>query len=463
MKIVIVGDGKVGYTLTENLSKEGHDLVVIDSNPLVLQEALDNLDVMVVNGNGASLEVQRKAGVDTSDLLIAATSSDEINVLCCVLAKKLGCKHTISRVRNPEYAQQLQFLREDLGLSMTINPELAAAREIFRIIQFPSFLKRDSFAKGRVELVELKLADDSALVGKALDQIHDVIKTRTLVCAVERGDKVHIPNGNFVLEAGDKITVTASRSNLAILLKNLKETNYKIHNVMIIGGGRIAEYLSEELIRSGVNVKIVEKDEARCVELAEKLPEAVIINGDGSKQELLKEEGIQQTDAVITLTNIDEENLIISMFADYVGAPKTITKINRTEYSRMFFDKGIGSVVSPKELTANDIIRYVRAMGNTTGGAVRTLHRIVDGKAEALEFEAVDTTKNLNIPLMKLKLKKDILIACINRGGQVIIPRGNDYIAKRDIVIVVTNADRVISDLNDIFAEEAKEDRGSEV
>ena len=232
---------------------------------------------------------------------------------------------------------------------------------------------------------------------------------------------------------------------------------------MIIGGGRIAEYLSEDLIRSGVNVKIVEKDEARCIELAEKLPEAVIINGDGSKQELLKEEGIQQTDAVITLTNIDEENLIISMFADYVGAPKTITKINRTEYSRMFFDKGIGSVVSPKELTANDIIRYVRAMGNTTGGAVRTLHRIVDGKAEALEFEAVDTTKNLNIPLMKLKLKKDILIACINRGGQVIIPRGNDYIAKRDIVIVVTNADRVISDLNDIFAEEAKEDRGSEV
>lgn len=457
MKIVIAGDGKVGYALSEQLSKEGHDIVVIDSNPQVLQEALDNLDVMVVNGNAASLEVQKKAGVETSDLVIAATSSDEINLLCCVLARKLGCKHTISRVRNPEYIEQVQFLREEFGLSMTINPELAAAREIFRLIQFPSFLKRDSFAKGRVELVELKIGEESALKNKQLDQIHEVFKIRALICAVERDEKVYIPNGNFVLRAGDKITVTAPRSDLAIMLKNLKETNYKIHSVMIIGGGRIAEYLSEDLIRSGVTVKIVEKDEARCIELAEKLPGAIIINGDGSKQELLIEEGIKSTDAVITLTDFDEENLIISMFADYIGAPKTITKINRTEYSHLFKDRGIGSVVSPKQLTAHEIIRYVRAMGNTSGGAVRTLHRIVDEKAEALEFEAVGTTRNLGIPLMKLKLKEDILIACINRRGKVIIPKGVDTIEEKDIVIVVTNAERTIYDLNDIFADEAKE------
>lgn len=451
MRIVIVGDGKVGFALAEQLSEENHDIVVIDSNPKVLQEVLNSLDVMVVNGNGASLEVQREADVGASDLLIAATSSDEINLLCCILAKKLGCRHTIARIRNKDYTQQLVFLRSELGLSLTINPELYAAREIFRIIQFPSFLKLDSFAKGRVELVEFALSPDSRFVGKRLDQLEDVLKVKILVCAVERNDKVTIPKGGFSFEVGDKVTVTAPRSELARLVARLNIAKQKIRNVLIVGGGRITVFLTEELLRSGVNVKIIEQNAERCDELAAKLDGAIIINGDGTRQELLLEEGIMEMDAVISLTSIDEENLIVSMFANHLGIPKTITKIDRSEYIHLFNDRGIGSIICPKQLTTHEIIRYVRAMENTKGGSVLTLHRIVDDKAEALEFIAATKTHYLNVPLSKLKLKDNILIACINRMGQVIIPKGSDFISEGDTVIVVTTVDRKINDLDDIF------------
>lgn len=454
MKIVIVGDGKVGYNIAKQLLAEGHDIVVIDNNPDVLEDSLHKLDVLVVDGNGVTLQTQEEADVANSDLLIAATSADEINLLCCILAKKLGCRHTICRMSNPDYVQSIQYMRDDFGLSMTVNPELTAAREIFRILQFPSFLKRDTFAKGRVEIVELKLTEDCALVGKRLERLSDVLRgVKILVCAVERGDEVCIPDGSFELRANDKITVTAPRSELVKMLKALKISNQKIRDVLIIGGSKIAVYLAEELIKSGVNVKIIEQKLEKCRALSERLPSAVIINGDGTLQDLLSSEGIEETDAVISLTNIDEENLVISMYADSCGVPKSITKINRTEYLRLFKDRDIGSVICPKMLASYEIIRYVRAMDNTTGGSVKTMYRIVDEKVEALEFAVTDSTRCIGEPLKKVNLKNNILLACINRMGKIIIPSGNDYIMAGDTIIVITTAEGMYKDINDIFAD----------
>ncbi len=452
MKIVIVGDGKVGYTLTKSLSEEGHDLVVIDNNRRVLQSSQDALDVAVVDGNGASVEVQREAGVGTADLLIAATNGDETNLLCCMVAKKLGCKHTIARVRNPEYDQQIRFMRDELGLSMVINPEKAAALEIFRLLQFPSFLKRDSFARGNAELVELKLKDGNALVGKAMQQFRTVADVNALVCAVERENDIFIPKGNFTMQSGDRITIAADAADLMRLIKNLKVYTPKAQHVMIIGGSRTAAYLAQRLIRNKIGLTIIELDEKRCKDLSEMLPQATIINGNGTDQKLLLSEGIASSDAVVSLTGIDEENLLVSMFANYVGVPKTITKINRTEYNPVFESMGgIDSVVSPKLLTANEIVRYVRAMEHTTGGSVLTLYKIVDGKAEALEFSVKGEAPFINIPFYRLKLKKNVLIASIIRARKVIIPSGSDVMQKGDTVIVVTEADRAIHDLKDIF------------
>jgi trk system potassium uptake protein TrkA len=451
MKIVIVGDGKVGYTLTKRLSQEGHDIVVIDNNRSVLLQSQEALDVAVVDGNGASVEVQREAGVGSSDLLIAATSGDETNLLCCMVARKLGCRHTIARVRNPEYDQQTRFLKDELGLSMVINPEKAAALEIFRLLQYPSFLKRDSFAKGSVELVELKIKENNVLANTRLDQFRTLSNVNALVCAVERGGMVSIPKGNFSLQVGDKLTIATDAGDLVRLIKNLGVYTPKAQHVMIIGGSRTAKYLAQRLISSKVKLTIIEKNEKRCQELSETLPEATIVHGNGTEQGLLIEEGIRKMDAVVTLTGMDEENLIVSMFADYIGVPKSVTKINRTEYNNVYENKGIDSIVSPKLLTTNEIIRYVRAMDDTTGGSVVTLYRIVDGKAEALEFSIKNDAPYNNIPLHKLRLKPNILIASIIRARKVIIPSGNDEIHKGDTVIIVTTTDHAIAELRDIF------------
>ena len=454
MKVVIVGDGKVGFTLTKELSQAGHEVVVIDNDQQVLQESQDVLDVMVVHGNGASLDVQREANVGSANLLIAATSSDEVNLLCCACARKLGCKHTIARVRNPEYEQQARFLREELGLSMVINPEKAAAREIFRVLQLPSFLKRESFARGRVELVEMKIKEGSPLCGLRLDHLGEVSKVKMLLCAVEREGRVIIPKGNFVLQEGDKISVTAPTSQLSTIIKDLGIHKQRIQYVMIMGGSRIAEYLAQMLIEARVRVKIIEKDLARCRQLAEALPEALIIHGDGTAQDLLLSEDIQITDALVTLSGLDEENLIVSMYADFLGVPKCITKLNRTEYASTFEDKGLDTIVSPKLITANAIIRYVRAMSNTSGGSLITLHRLVDEKAEALEFAVTARSWYREKPLYELKLKDNLLIACIIRGGQIIIPKGGDCLKLGDVVVIVADADRAITDLNEIFRNE---------
>lgn len=453
MKIVIVGDGKVGSALTVQLSKEGHDVVVIDSNKMVLQEAQQFLDISVVHGNGAALKVQKMANVNNSDLLIAATSADETNLLCCIMARKLGCRHTIARVRNPEYYTQLFSLKDELGLNLMINPEYSTAHEIFRLLQFPSFLKRDSFAKGRVEIVEVELREGNLLVGASLSELPKLVKVKVLVCAVERGGEVFIPDGSFTLEQGDRLSFTASSSDLAKLIRNLGLTQKKVRDVMIIGGSRIAFYLAENLIRTGVSVKLIEIDENRCKELADMLPKATIIHADGSDKGVLDSEGLGQTDAVVTLTDIDEENLIISMYANYIGTYKVITKINRTEFSDVLSGKGIDCVVSLKDLCCSDIVRYVRAMGNSKADSVITLHHIVRDKVEALEFRADKQLPQLGKKLSQVHLRPNTLIACLTRRGRIIIPQGSDTIEKDDTVIVVAPADQSINNLNDIFVE----------
>ena len=450
MRIVIVGDGKVGSALTEMLSGEGHDIVVIDSNKKVLVEELEATDVMVVHGNGAALSVQREAGVEDSDLLVAATSGDEINMLSCMLARKLGCGHTIARVRNPDYIEQLAFMKDELGLNMAVNPELSTAQEIFRLLQYPSFLQRDSFAKGRVEIVQIELKEGNRLIGKKLSEMYKIAKVKVLVCSVERGDKVHIPDGSFKLKEGDTIFVTAPAGDLVKLIRNLGLDNRKIRNVFIVGGGSNGYYLANLLLKSGIEVKIIEKDAKRCEWLAEDLPHAQIINADASEKWVLDSEGMPKADAVVTLTNMDEENLIISMYADYLKVPRVITKINRTEYDDVFRGKGsIQYAISPKELCSREIATYVRAMQSAIGVNVETVHKI--GMMEALEFHVTERTKHLGVALKDLRLRPGVLVSCIIRGNEVIIPGGFDKIEQGDIIIIATSADSGIEDINEIF------------
>ena len=450
MKIVIVGDGKVGQALTGRLAEEGHDLVVIDSSPEALRTSVEVHDVMGISGNGASYAVQKEAGVEDADLLIAATSGDELNLLCCLVAKKLGARHTIARVRNPDYADQLVMMREDLGLSMTVNPEMAAATEIARMLRFPSALKLDSFARGMVELVEIKVKEGSPLLGQALYTLSSHLGIRILICAVRRGEEVYIPTGSFVLQQGDKISITATPSEMDSLFRKLGIYRHKIHRVMVVGGGRIAYYLAKQLLKLGMSVKIIEKDAARCELLSEALPKARIILGDGSDRELLEEEGIEEMDALVALTGMDEENIIISMYAGTLELGKVVTKINRMSFQEILDSAGIESVISPKGITVNQIVRYVRAMQNSQGSNVETLHRIVGGRVEALEFNVTADPEVTGIPLKDLRTRQNLLIAGILRGRTIIYPGGNDTIEPGDSVIVVTTGHQ-LKDLRDIL------------
>lgn len=459
MNVVVVGGGKVGHLLSKLLVEEDHSVVVIDNREEVLDDLQNDIDVAIVHGNGATVEIQTEANVAESDLVIAATSSDEVNLLCCVVANMLGAKHTVARVRNPEYDRQIEFLRHKLGLDLAFNPEKATAREIFRILQFPSFLKRDSFAQGRVELVEIKIPTDSILVGKKLLECSDILRANALICAVDRDGSVTIPDGNFVLQAGDHLIVASDGTKLVNLMHSLKLVTRSIKNVMIIGGGHIALYLAQRLIDSKVDVTIIEQNFARCEALSIKLPNATIINGNGTEQDLLLTEGIRDMDAVITLTGMDEENLLISMFANSLDIPKTITKINRTEYIGVMNKVGIDTTVSPKLLVANEIMRYVRAMSETDGkfssvetdGTLETLYRIFHGKAEALGFTVPSDAKYRNITLKDLHIKPNILIASIIRENEVIIPKGSDFMQAGDSVVVVTTSDQTVMTLTDIF------------
>lgn len=451
MKIIVVGDGKVGLTLTEQLSKEEHDIVVIDKNPTVLQNSQETFDVMVVPGNGASRQVLLEAGAQDADLVIAATSADEINLLCCLTAKKLGCTHTIARVRNPEYAGQLVFLKDELGLSMVINPEATAAREMFQILQFPSFLNRDRFAKGRVEIVELKVEKGCTIIGKYLHELHENAKVKVLVCAVERGEQVYIPSGNFKIEEGDKIHVTAETRDLTKLIHYLGIPLPKMRDVVIVGGSRLGYYLANMLIQSGVKVKIIEIDYERCLQLSELLTKALIINGDGCQQKLLNEEVYGKADAVISLLNIDEVNLVISMYAKKLGVPKVIAKIDRIEYMNVFKSFTEESFISPKNLICNDVLRYVRAVGNSGEGSMLTLYRLIGNQVEAIEFLAGKDTHFLGVPFSKVPMRPNLLIASIRRDDRTIFPTGSDCIQLGDRVLIVTTESGRFYELNDIF------------
>ncbi len=452
MKIVVIGDGKIGYSLTQALSREGHDLLVIDNQPKKLLQTEEMLDVMVLEGNGASSSVQRAAGVDHADLMIAVTNADEINLLCCVVARKLGCKHTIARIRNPEYAEELYLLRDELGLSMTVNPERSAAKEIFGLLQYPSFLKRDSFAKGRAEIVELPVREDGKLCGMVLAELYRTLKVRVLVCAVERQGKVYIPDGRFTLQAGDHIYVTAAMPDLLSMVKSIGLETPRVHTAMIIGGSRIAYYLTLRLQSAGIKVKLIETRRDRCDELCALLPKAEIVQADGSAFSTLLSEGIEETDAVVTLTNFDEQNIIISMFANSLHVPKVVSKINRQEYAAILPQNAAECIISPRLVTSNDILRYVRAMQNRQGAGVIALHRLVEDKVEALEFRASAGTWYLGVPLKDMPLKPNLLIALITKRDQIIVPSGGDSIAVDDTVVVVTTSERSFSDLNDVFA-----------
>ncbi len=454
MNIIIVGDGKVGAALATQLSQEGHDVTIIDSNPQALMESGEKLDIMTVTGNGAAMATLLEAGVERAEVLIAATSRDELNLLTCLTAKKLGAGHTIARVRNPEYFDQLVSMREELGLSMTVNPELAAAQEAYQLLQFPSFLKRDSFAKGRVEIVAIPVGKNSKLVDIPLFKLYEIARVNALVCAVEREDGVHVPSGAFVLREGATIYVTAGLQDLARLVKNLGLMERRVKSVLMIGGSRISLYLGRRCLDSGMDVKIIERDHTRCIELAEALPRATIIEADGSRQDVLDAEGFKDFDAVVTLTGIDEENLVLSLLAAHVGVGKVITKINRLEYTDMFRKVGLGSIISPRGQCCSNIVRYVRAMSSASGvDSVVALHPIVDGKVEALEFWAGEDTRHQGEKLKDIPLKSGMLVACITHQGHTIIPKGDSTFTAGDTVIVVTAREEAISDLDEIFAD----------
>lgn len=455
MRIIVVGDGKVGSTLAGQLSGEGHDVVIIDTNQKVIDESVNQMDIIGICGNGANHKVLIEAEVDKADLLIASASSDELNMLCCLLAKKMGAQNTIARIRNPEYNDQLLYMQKELGLSMSINPEFAAASEMFRILRFPAAIKIEDFSGGRVELAEIIVPSGSGLDGILLRNLRNKYKTKVLVCVVQRENDVFIPNGNFELKGGDIISVTASPAEISRFFASLGILRRSVENVMLIGGGRIAYYLSRMLLNIGVKVKIIETDKERCIELSESLPKAMIINGDGTDQELLLEEGIERMDAFAMLTGFDEQNIILSIYAQSKGVGKVLTKVSRPSMIDLINNTGRElSVISPRNISANTITRYVRAMQNSRGSNVETLHTLVGGRVEALEFRVKDTFEYLNIPLKDLSFKPNLLITSIIRGRQTIVPGGDDFFKSGDSVIAVTDVEsrtEVIDDLSDIL------------
>lgn len=451
MKVIIAGDGKVGLSLTHKLSEEGHDLTLIDSNQKVLDSSVERYDVMGVQGNCASMRVLESADVRRADLLIAATSADEINLLCCMTAQGLNPKlHTIARIRNPEYGKQIFTMRDVYKLSLMVNPEKQAAREIERLIKYPGFLQRDSFARSRVEIVELRVDEDSILKDVALKELDNVIKCKVLVCVVSRDGVVEIPDGSFVLRTGDRLFVTAPAENLTMLLKNMGVITRKAKRVMICGGGRIGYYLAEQLVKHGVTVQLIEQNEKRCKDLAERLPGVYVIHGDASSQDLLNGEGVGSCDALVTMTGMDEMNMIVSLYGKKCGARQVITKVGHTGDNSIYDKLGLGSLICPKELCCNNIVRYVRAMQNTEGAAL-TVHTIAEGQAEALEFLVDGQTLHAGEPLKNIRTKKNVLIACISHGSKTAIPSGDSVFRKGDTVIVVARGGMRLLQLNDIF------------
>lgn len=451
MKIIIAGNGKMGAALARQLSSEGDDLTLIDSNLKTLESIQERYDIMVVQGNCASMEVLIQAGVKDADLLIAMAGADEVNLLCCMTAHGLNANiHTIARVCNPEYTDQTYAMRDMFGLSMVVNPEKQAATEIERLLKYPGFLKRDTFTKGRVEIVEVRIDGKSKLCNVALNDMYGIVKCKILVCAVLRNGKAVAPNGNFVLREGDRVFVTASTNTLTSLLKNLGIITHKVKRVILCGGGRVSYYLAKQLESSGIGVQIIEKDSERCAKLSAMLSKACVIQGDASNQYLLEGEGISNCDALLTMTGLDELNMIVSLYGASRGVRQIITKLGHIDNADILGDLSLGSVVSPKELCCNTIVQYVRAMKNQTGAAL-TVYTIADGQAEAMEFLADEKTRHCGEPLKSLRLKKGVLVVSIAKGVRLEIPNGDSCFHVGDTVYVVTNREKGIYQLNDIF------------
>ena len=453
MRIVIAGGGKVGSELTGKLSAEGHEITLVDSNADVLEKIMEKYDVIAIQGNVASMDVLEQAGIRKADLLIAATNADEINLLACISARALKKDiHTIGRIRNPEYRRQAYDMRDLFGLNLIINPEQQAAAEISRLLRFPGFLNIDTFAKGNTEIVSIKISENSPIKNVALSKLGQSVHCQVLVCAVLRDGNCIMPDGNFVLEAGDTIYVTASSDSLNRLLKSLGIITHKVKQVLIAGGGRISYYLAQDLEKAGIEPSIIEVKKERCEELAEKLPNSTIISGDASSQGFLDSEGIENFDALVTLTGLDELNIVMSLYADARKVPQIITKLSHAEYNRILDNLPVGSVISPKELTCSTIIRYVRAMQNKQGAAI-TIHSIAKGQAEAIEFVVDKNTKNVGKPLKDIKTKENVLIASISHGMFSEIATGGSIFNVGDTIVIVTNGESKIHELNDIFGE----------
>ena len=452
MNIIIAGSGKVGTSLAWQLSAEGHDLTLIDLNPDILEELGSSLDVMCVQGNCASLPTLQQAGIMDADLLIAATNSDELNLLCCTTAHGINPKiHTIGRIRNPEYTQQIYSLKDVFALSLSVNPEKQAANEIERLLRLPGFLHRDTFAKGRTNIVELRVSADSKLRDQPLMGLNTIVKCRVLVCAVIRDGQAMIPSGNFVLREGDRIFITAPTANLSTLLRNLGLLARRARKVILCGGGRVSYYLSQQLCKVGVSVTLIEKDLNRCRELAALLPDVSVIHGDATDQTLLESQGIDDCDALVTLTGVDELNMIISLYGTGKNVPQVITKLGRAANRSIAENLSLGSIVYPRELCSNQIVRYVRAMQNQSGAAV-SVHFIADGQVEAIEFAVDDTTENCGKPLKEIKLRPNVLLVAITSGAVTTIPNGDSSFRKGDTIVVVTSGRGKLRQINDIFA-----------
>ena len=441
MQIIIIGGGTVGAAICQQLSSEGHDLTLIDTDQNTLNEISNTSDVFGLTGNGADVAVLREAGAEKAELLIALTASDEINILACAAAKKLGTNHTIARVRTPEYAELMHFMREEMNLSFTVNPDLAVAKAIHRMLRFPSVAKVDTFNHGRVEFVEFTITKNAPLCGKKLIDLRGIFHYGFLVCAVLRDEIIYIPSGDFCLEAGDEVCITASEEDLPHLLKEFGLYSDPVKNVLIVGGGRTTYYLQKMLHQSKIKMTIIEKDKVRCRELAERCPCTVICD-NGTKQELLLEEGLEQIDAFLAISDSDEENVLISMYAQTVSNGKIITRVNSMSYAELFREVGLDSIISPQTSTVYNIVRYVRAVANANSNEtseIESLSRFMNDRMEALEFRVKKDIEGItNIPLRLLQKRHGILIACIVRNNRVMIPYGNDEIYSGDIVILVT-------------------------
>ncbi|MBR1674668.1 MAG: Trk system potassium transporter TrkA [Eubacterium sp.] len=451
MNIIIAGCGRVGHTLAEQLSNEGHQITVMDTNPGAVQSVSAACDVIGYVGDCTSFRSQLEAGIEETDLLITATDQDEKNMLACLIGRKTGHCQTIARVRSPQYSDEISFLKEELGLSMSVNPESAAAHEMQRLIQVPSALEVDTFAKGRVNLISLVIPEGSVLDGLKLRDYYSKVKESALICVVERGKEIVIPDGNFVLMSGDKISVTLPLSSVNAFLNKIGIKAKRIRDVLIAGGGTISYYLADSLIKAGLNVKLIEKNEERSRELSELLPKAMIINGDATDKSLLLEESIEDMDAVCALMDSDEANILLALFVRKETEAKMMTRVHRNSYEDMVAEMPVGKIISTKKITAEYITRYVRSMQNSLGSDVETLYHMMDGRVEGLEFNVGAGSKVAGIKLKDLRIIPNTLICCISRGRYVIIPGGNDSIEVGDSVIVVTTR-KGLNDIDEIIA-----------